>query len=156
MTATPYGWGPLNAADSLPAAGWSTTLLSLANGASSVSISIDNTALPAFTEAALLIDLGAATTVGSSGNPGVQAVPLDAIDGSNYMPTFVSGGTLYPLDRQRGQTFPASTSVRFILIRDLFLSPALCKIAIINNLGVAFPSSGVAAWLYRMRGQSGS
>lgn len=159
MTATPFGWAATNTVDSLTNAGWSTSLYSLTNGSASVSAAIDNTeatvGTAAFTEAALVIDLGASTSLGTSGLVQLSAVPIDCYDGTNYQPSFVASGTLYPLDRQRIQTFPISISARYLIVRDLFLYPVLFKIAIVNNTGVTWPSSGVVASLYRFRPQSG-
>ena len=159
MTATYMGWAPSDGGTVWAAASWSTTLLSLANNTMALSPIIDNTETTigsaAYDEGFLQIDLGAATTVGSTLPISVSAVALDSLDGTNFTPAYVSGTTLYPLDYQRAQSFGASVSQRFIHVRGIVLRPALTKIAIINNLGVAFPATAVTTTFYRLRKQIG-
>lgn len=156
---TPIGWAASDGGTTWAAASWSTSLLSLTNASLTIGPAIDNTEATigsaAYTEAVLQIDLGTATTLGSSGFPTLAAVPLDALDGTNYVQAFNNAGQLYPLDHQRQATFPASASTRFIHIRGLLLRPALTKIALINNLGITLPSSGVSATFYRLLQQAG-
>jgi hypothetical protein len=156
---TPIGWAASDGGTAWAAASWSTSLLSLTTGAMTLGPAIDNTpatiGAAAYTEGVLQIDLGSATTLGASGFPTLLAVPLDALDGSDYVQAFNSGGQLYPLDRQRLASFPASASTRFIHVRGLMLLPALTKIAIVNNLGISLPASGVTATFYRLLHQAG-
>jgi hypothetical protein len=160
MAGTPLGWGVTDGGTSWAAASWSTTLLGLSNNSSSVSPSIDNTpatiGASAYDEGFLQIYLGSTGLTLSTTVPySVAAVPLDSQDGTNYTPSYVSGSTLFPLDRQRVQTFPASSTVNYIHIRGILLYPFNMKIAIINTLGQAFPSSGVTATFYRLRRSAG-
>lgn len=156
---TPIGWAASDGGTAWAAAAWSTSLLSLTTGSMTLSPAIDNTeatiGAAAYTEGVLQIDLGTSTTLGASGFPTLAAVPLEALDGSNYTPAFDNGGQLYPLDRQRVATFPASASTRYIHVRGLLLLPFLTKIAIVSNLGITLPSSGVTATFYRLLQQAG-
>ncbi len=65
-------------------------------------------------------------------------------------PTGVSNGQLYPITDSRpgGETIP-STSTQLLVVEDMPVPPiASPKLSILNNLGVAFPSTGVTAVLY--------
>ncbi len=159
MTATYMGWAPSDGGTVWTAASWSTTLLGLANSAMSISPVIDNTeatiGAAAYTEGFLQIDLGAPVTFGTALPIAVSAVALDSFDGVNFTPAFSAGVTLYPLDYQCTQCFGASIAQQFIHVRGIFLYPSLIKIAIINNLGVAFPATGVTTTFYRVRQQAG-
>lgn len=159
MTTTPIGWAANDGGTTWASASWSVALNSLTTGSGSVSPSIDNTEATvgsaAWDEGMLEINLGASTALGTTGIVVVSAAPLDSPDGTNYQPSFVSSATLYPLDRQRSQQFPLSISAQYLIIRGIQLYPNLMKIAIINNTGVTWPTSGVTSIFYRMRKQAG-
>jgi len=129
-----------------------TSLDGLANG--SVATISDITAPTTaggnyFTEARLEINLGAATEVGQSGTPNLQAVLFGAV-GTPSPPTGVSNGQLYPLNScVTGANTIVSTSTQMLVVDRLPVPPlGTLSLSVFNNLGVAFPSSGVTATLY--------
>ncbi len=159
MTGTPIGLAQSDGGTALAAASWSVTLLGLGSGIVSVSPAIDNTVATiggaAYEIADLLINLGASTALGTTGNPSISAVVLASLDGTNYMSAYAAGTQLYPLADQRMWSAAPSTSAQFIIVPNLQLRSTSLMIAIINNLGVALPASGVTATLFRFREQAG-
>ncbi len=159
MATTPLGWAANDGGTVWAPTAWTVSLLGLASGAGSVSPAIDNTVATigsaAYDLGALLIDLGASTALGTALPVTLQATILDAVDGTNYEATFVSGSTIYPLVGFSQASFPASVSAQIITIKGLPLLPNLFKVALLNTLGVALPASGVTSTFFRYRGQAG-
>ena len=159
MATTPLGWAANDGGTVWAPTAWTVSLLGLANGASSVSPSIDNTVATigsaAYDVGVLEINLGASTALGTALPVTLQAAILNAVDGTNYDAAFVSGTTLYPLETWSQASFPASVSGQIIIVKNLPLLPNLFKVALLNTLGVAFPASGVTSTFYRYRGRAG-
>lgn len=130
------------------------TLDSLATGAVATSSAITMPTTPGgnyFTTARLEINLGAATAVGATGTPNISAVLFGSAAGTTTVPpTGVSGGQLYPIGGSvTGANTIVSTSTQLLVVDDIPV-PAIASafLSVLNNLGVAFPSSGVTATLY--------
>ena len=150
MTATPIGLSPAASASVTP----TITLDSLAAGAVATSSAFTNPTTPDgnfYQFARLEINLGASTAVGTSGTPNISAVIFGSAAGSSLVPpTGVSNGQLYPITDSRpgGETIP-STSTQLLIVKDLPVDPVVSPLlSVLNNLGVAFPTSGVTATLY--------
>ena len=158
-TGTPIGWDASDGGTAWAPTAWTTSLLSLANGASSVSPVVDNTVATlgeaAYDIGVLEINLGASTTLGSSLPVTLQAAILNSVDNTNFDAAFVSNSTLYPLETWSQASFPASASAQLLLVKILPLLPALFRVALLNTLGVPFPASGVSSTFYRYRGRAG-
>ena len=104
-----------------------------------------------YERARLEINLGASTAVGTSGTPNISAVIFGSAAGTTTVPPAgVSNGQLYPItDSRVGGNTIVSTSTQLLVVEDLPVPPiASPKLSILNNLGVAFPSTGVTATLY--------
>ena len=134
-----------------------TGLASLASGASATLGPFDNTvatlAGPAYEYADLVIDLGTATTFGTTAPVFVSAATLFAEDGTNYEDSFAVSGQLYPISNTRQQTYPSSgVSASIIVIPALPLRSTLGKVIVYNGSAVAFPAGSVAS-LYGYRGE---
>ena len=65
-------------------------------------------------------------------------------------PTGVSNGQIYPITGSRvGGNTIVSTSTQLLVVDDLPVPPlASMELSVLNNLGVAFPTTGVTATLY--------
>ena len=130
------------------------TLDSLANGAvaTSSAITTPTTAGGNYYERARLeINLGASTAVGTSGTPNISAVLFGSAAGTTVLPpTGVSNGQIYPITGSRvGGNTIVSTSTQLLVVDDLPVPPlASMELSVLNNLGVAFPTTGVTATLY--------
>ena len=150
MTATPIGLSPAASASVTP----TITLDSLANGAVAISSAFTNPTTPDgnfYQFARLEVNLGASTAVGTSGTPNISAVLYGSAAGTTTVPPAgVSNGQLYPItDSRVGGNTIVSTSTQLLVVEDLPVPPiASPLLSVLNNLGVAFPSSGVTATLY--------
>ena len=136
-----------------------TGLASLASGSQATLGPFDNTVAtlggPAYEYADLAIDLGTATTFGTTAPVFVSAATLFAEDGTNYEDAFAVSGQLYPLWSVRQASFPTrGVSASVIIVPSIPLRLILGKIVVLNNTGVAFPST-VTATLYGYYGQIG-
>ena len=130
------------------------TLNGLANGvvATSSAITTPTTAGGNYYERARLeINLGASTAVGTSGTPNISAVLFGSAAGTTVLPpTGVNNGQIYPITGSRvGGNTIVSTSTQLLVVDDLPVPPlASMELSVLNNLGVAFPTTGVTATLY--------
>lgn len=124
-----------------------TSLNNLADGAYALGAAIDNrpTAGSVFSYdlGDLTITLSSAVTAGS-GSPYITVWVLPAVDGTNYPSP--PGGSAGAAPAGLSQIFPmvASVSTQTIICPDLRLFPYLCKIMILNRLGVAFPATNTS------------
>ncbi len=131
------------------------TLNGLANGTVAKSSAIAVPTTPGgnyYTRARVEINLGAATAVGTGTGPyNLQAVLFGSAAGTTVVPPDgVSNGQIYPITGSRigGNTIP-STSTQLLVIDDLPVDPmADVFLAVLNNLGVALPASGVTCTVY--------
>ena len=134
-------------------------LQGLANGSVAATAAFDNTEATigsaAYDLCHLLVNLGAPTTVAGAGVPNIQAVATFAVDGTNYEAAYASAALLYPTEGMRQKAVGDGATVQFLLIQNIPLLSSLAKINLLNELGVAFPASGVTANLYRDRGRAG-
>ena len=149
MTTTPIGLAPYVSVTP------TITLNSLANGAVATSSAIAVPTTPGgnyYTRARVEINLGASTAVGTGSGPyNLQGVLYGSAAGDALVPpTGVSNGQIYPIDGSRiGGNTIASTSTQLLVIDDLPVPPvADVFLSVLNNLGVALPSSGVTATIY--------
>ena len=136
-----------------------TGLASLGSGSQATLGPFDNTVAtlggPAYEFADLFINLGTATTLGTTAPVNVQACAIFAENGTNYETSYASSGQLYPLWSVRQASFPTSgVSASVIIVPSIPLRSSLGEIVVLNNTGVAFPST-VTATLYGYYGQIG-
>jgi len=148
MANTDIGMTPYSATSVTP----TITLDSLASGSVATSSAITAPTTPGgnyFTEARLEINLGASTAMGQSGTPNLQAVLFGAV-ATTLPQTGVSNSQLYPLEGcVTGANTIVSTSTQMLVVDRIPVPPlGTLSLSVLNNLGVAFPSSGVTATLY--------
>lgn len=137
-------WQALQTADNLT---WTPALNSLANNGYSLSSIIDNTAL-LLTDAIAQLNLGAETTVGSSGTPGVSLYILPSADGTNFADPQTAGAAAANLLADLAPV-PVGGNIQIIILRPPKIEPVKFKLLLQNGLGVAFPSASVTFGFYR-------
>ena len=105
----------------------------------------------------LRINLGAATALGTAAPVYVQALCVAELDGTSTPFLAASGGQIFPPSRSANAPYPASVTAQILDIYDLLLLPGATNIAIaiLNNLGITLPASGVTATLYPRMGALG-
>ena len=154
MATTPIGIGGLITLTPT----WGTALNGLVNGATSISSTLDYTSGGAeYTGSAafaamLRVNLGALTAMGS-GTPNLQAAFLELADGTNPPTYGVSSNQLFPYGLQQNPI--GAGSWQFFDIGPFILYGFKYQIVLYNNLGVAFPASGVTAAVISTLGSSG-
>lgn len=154
MATTPIGIGGLVTLTPT----WGTALNGLANGAMSLSSTLDYTSGGAnYTGSAafvamLRVNLGASTTLGA-GTPNLQATFLELTDGTTAPTYGVSSNQLFPFGSQANGIL--STGWQVFDIGPFVLYGFKYQIVLYNNLGVAFPASGVTAIVVSALGSSG-
>lgn len=150
--ATNLNWTSYNAADTAVAG---ASMNALANGNFALGAAIDNTSL-LYTDADLLIVLSSAVTTAGTGAPTIQVWLLPAVDGSNYPAPPGASANTAPSNLLAGTIMAVpGTSTSVLVLRGIIVPPALFKIQIQNNLGVAFPATNTSVCsLYRYRLQN--
>lgn len=103
------------------------------------------------------INLGALTALGTTAPVFVQALCVAALDGTNTPFLAASNGQIFPPNGSTQASYPASVSAQYLDIYGVPLLPGATDIAIaiLNNLGVTLPTSGVTATLYPRMGALG-
>jgi hypothetical protein len=155
MTITPSGNSPYGA---------DVTLTIALNGMTSGSLALSAAfACPAdaagtyYDTADIRINLGAPTPLGTTAPVFVQALCVAELDGTNTPFLAASSGQIFPPNGSTQASYPASVSAQYLDIYGIPLLPGATDIAIaiLNNLGVTLPTSGVTATLYPRMGALG-
>lgn len=142
-----FKWSAYNTFDTAVAG---ASMNALANNAYAIGAAIDNTS-GLYLYGDLVIDLSSAVSVPSSGLPTIMVWLLPAFDGTNYpIPPGATAGPA-PANLLVGtMAMVSGVSTSIMALRGIVLPPALFKIMIQNNLGVAFPSTSTSTChLYR-------
>lgn len=143
-----FKWTGYNTADTAVAG---TAMNALANAAYALGSAIDNTAgLYLYGDLVLVLSSNVTPPAGSI--PTVNVSLLPSPDGTNY-PNSGTGTTGNMLVGVISSVPSVATSV--LVLRGIVLPPALFKVQIQNNLGVAFPSTTTSTCkLYRFSEQA--
>lgn len=129
----------------------STSMNGLSSGGYSLGPAIDNTS-GLYLYGDLVLVLSSAVTPPAGSIPTVNVALLPSPDGTNY-PTSLSGTAGNLLVGVISSVASVATSV--LVLRGIVLPPALFKIQVQNNLGVAFPATTTSTCkLYRYNEQA--
>ena len=95
------------------------------------------------------VNLGAATTLGTTAPVQLIGKVIAARDGTNLEYWTASGGLILPTNYSSPITVPnTGVSAQYLDIPGLSAFPGTIAVVILNGLGVALPASGVTATAY--------
>ena len=95
------------------------------------------------------VNLGAATTLGTTAPVQLIGKVIAARDGTNLEYWTASGGLILPTNVSVSMTVPnTGVSAQYLDIPGLPAFPGTIAVVILNGLGVALPASGVSATAY--------
>lgn len=158
MTATPLGLDDLAQSPLTVAFTWAA-LNGHTDGTLALSDLFDNTATTiggaAPEEGILRLNFGVTFTP-TAASPFITVGSVFLADGVTGSPAVVSGTTLYA-QATRTWRWPASVAIpgNIVDIPGIKLLGCKMQLALMPQLGLAFPASGVTATLYRQRGRIG-